>query len=73
MLAINRAKYVNTILIITTIIGLCSTIGAIVLMIIKKYVGFGVYSNPIVCTTAANSYANTKYVHSNYINSSDAG
>ena len=72
MLAINNAKYINTILIITTIIGLCSNISAFILMIVKHYLGYGVYSNPIVCTSRT-TYANVKYVESNYINSSVAG
>ena len=74
MLAINNAKYINTILIITTIIGLCSNISAFILMIVKHYLGYGVYSNPIVCTSAKTStYPYVKYVESNYINSSVAG
>lgn len=78
MLAINNAKYINSILIITTIIGLCSNIAAFILMIIKHYVGFGVYSNPIVCSSAnasstTHTYAYAKYVQSNIINGCDAG
>jgi hypothetical protein len=71
MLAINNAKHINTILIITTIIGLCSNVAAFIIMIIKQYVGFGVLNSSIVCSSSG--YAAIKYVQSNNINGYNAG
>lgn len=44
---------------------LCS-LAATILTVVKKYVGFGVYSNPITCTSSS-SYFTQKYNHDNYI------
>lgn len=44
---------------------LCST-AATILTIVKKYIGFGVYANPIACTSSS-SYFTQKYNQNNYI------
>ena len=47
---------------------LAFTIISIVFLIVKSYIGFGIHTNPISCTSTG-SYLTTKYNQSNYLNS----
>jgi hypothetical protein len=71
LLTRSGAKRVNIVLLILTFAGVCLSGAALVIMIVKQYVGFNIYSNPISCSS--NSYASQKYSQMNYLSSSISG
>ena len=74
MLSINNAKSSSMVLLITTLIGLSASIGALAVLIIKQYLVFEVYSNRFICTAITGTYKSKKYneSQSQHIYSSDA-
>ena len=70
MLTRTNARLPLNLLIILTCFAFALSATATVLIVIYKYLGFGIATNPVACTSTQ-TYFTTKYNHNNYLASID--
>ncbi len=71
MLTRNNARTPLTLLLALSLLAFVMTIPATVFIVIKQYLGFGIATNPISCTSSQ-SYFTSKFSQNNYLSSIDA-
>jgi hypothetical protein len=71
MLTRNNARTPLTLLLALSLLAFVMTIPATIFIVIKRYLGFGIATNPISCTSSQ-AYFTSKFSQNNYLSSIDA-